>query len=139
MGALQVVAGLLLDRDGRAFMAKRLEGKTRPGLWEFPGGKLNEGETARAAMRREWEEETGSTVSVENCIARCTFDLEVRFEISLYVVHLTATSERPFGAEGQQVGWFHQDIAIVSMPLVPSCYLFYPTVKMMLRGMTDAG
>ncbi len=52
-----VVAGAVLDRDGRVLIAQRPEGKSHAGLWEFPGGKVEDGETPEQALTRELREE----------------------------------------------------------------------------------
>jgi 8-oxo-dGTP diphosphatase len=67
-----VAAVALIDPDGRVLIAQRPEGKTMAGLWEFPGGKLESGETPEAALIRELREELGITVQ-EACLAPYTF------------------------------------------------------------------
>jgi 8-oxo-dGTP diphosphatase len=59
---LQVVAGALVDADGRVLIAARPPGKSFAGRWEFPGGKINGGETRRDALARELAEELGIVV-----------------------------------------------------------------------------
>lgn len=54
-----VSAAALVDRDGRILLAQRPDGKAMAGLWEFPGGKVEEGETPEHALMRELEEELG--------------------------------------------------------------------------------
>ncbi|MFN8971783.1 MAG: NUDIX domain-containing protein, partial [Alphaproteobacteria bacterium] len=54
-----VVAAALIDPDGRVLLAQRPESKAMAGLWEFPGGKLEPGETPEAALIREMREELG--------------------------------------------------------------------------------
>ena len=56
---LVVAAGALVDRDGRVLLARRPASKEMGGLWEFPGGKVNEGESPEAALVRELKEELG--------------------------------------------------------------------------------
>jgi 8-oxo-dGTP diphosphatase len=67
-----VVACALVDVDGRVLVAQRPEGKTMAGLWEFPGGKVMDGERPEAALIRELREELGIDVS-EACLAPLTF------------------------------------------------------------------
>ncbi|GAK34717.1 NTP pyrophosphohydrolase [Iodidimonas nitroreducens] len=59
---IQVVAGALIDADGRVLIAQRPEGKAMAGLWEFPGGKIEGGEIPEAALARELYEELGIDV-----------------------------------------------------------------------------
>ncbi len=54
-----VSAAALVDAEGRVLLAQRPEGKKMAGLWEFPGGKVHEGETPEAALVRELKEELG--------------------------------------------------------------------------------
>ncbi len=67
-----VVAVALIDTDGRVLLAQRPEGKSMAGLWEFPGGKVHEGETPEAALIRELKEELGIDVT-EACLAPLSF------------------------------------------------------------------
>ena len=67
-----VVACALVDADRRVLIAQRPEGKQLAGLWEFPGGKIEAGETPEAALIRELREELGVDTS-EACLAPLTF------------------------------------------------------------------
>ena len=67
-----VVAGALVDSDGRVLLAQRPAGRALAGLWEFPGGKLEPGETPEAALVRELREELGIDTSA-SCLAPFTF------------------------------------------------------------------
>jgi 8-oxo-dGTP diphosphatase len=69
---LLVVAVALIDADDRVLIAQRPEGKALAGLWEFPGGKIDQGERPEAALIRELQEELGITVK-EACLAPLTF------------------------------------------------------------------
>lgn len=69
---VHVVAAALVDRDGRVLLAQRPEGKKLAGLWEFPGGKIEAGETPEAALVRELKEELGIETA-EGCLAPLTF------------------------------------------------------------------
>jgi len=69
---LLVVAVALIDRDGRVLLAKRPKGKNMEGLWEFPGGKVDAGETPETALIRELQEELGVDIEA-SCLAPFTF------------------------------------------------------------------
>ena len=72
MKVILVSAVALIDRDGRVLLAQRPEGKSMAGLWEFPGGKVEPGETPEAALIRELHEELGIS-TWESCLAPLTF------------------------------------------------------------------
>ncbi|MDC7683142.1 8-oxo-dGTP diphosphatase MutT [Asticcacaulis sp. BYS171W] len=72
MKTVLVVAAALIDNDGRVLIAQRPEGKSLAGQWEFPGGKVEEGETPEAALIRELEEELGITTKAA-CLAPFVF------------------------------------------------------------------
>ena len=69
---LPVVAAALVDVDGRVLLQQRPAGKSLAGLWEFPGGKIEPGETPEAALIRELDEELGIAVP-HACLAPATF------------------------------------------------------------------
>src|ERR1022692_3856482 len=60
--AVDVAVGVLIDAAGRFLLTSRPEGKVYAGYWEFPGGKLETGESVQAALRRELHEELGITI-----------------------------------------------------------------------------
>ena len=72
MKTLLVVAAALVDSDGRVLIAQRPEGKSLAGQWEFPGGKVEPGETPEVALIRELEEELGIVVK-QACLAPFVF------------------------------------------------------------------
>ncbi len=115
---LLVVAAALVDRDNRVLLAQRPQGKTLAGLWEFPGGKLNAGETPEAALVRELEEELGIKVCLE-CLAPFTFASHTyeSFHIlmPLYVCRNWEGEITP--CEGQTVKWVRPaQLSDYSMP-----------------------
>ena len=69
---LLVAAAALIDADGRVLICQRPEGKSLPGLWEFPGGKVEPGETPEACLIRELDEELDIQVS-QACLAPFVF------------------------------------------------------------------
>lgn len=72
---LHVVAAAMIDADGRVLLQQRPEGKAMAGLWEFPGGKIEPGETPEAALIRELREELGIETEAA-CLAPATFASE---------------------------------------------------------------
>jgi 8-oxo-dGTP diphosphatase len=69
---LLVAAAALIDVDGRVLLCKRPQGKHLAGMWEFPGGKVEKGETPEACLIRELHEELGINV-VQACLAPFVF------------------------------------------------------------------
>ena len=65
---LWVVAGALIDKAGRVLLTERPAGKNLAGFWEFPGGKIESGETPRDALVRELNEELGISVNPQTLI-----------------------------------------------------------------------
>lgn len=101
-----VVAAALLDTDGRVLIAQRPQGKPMEGLWEFPGGKVGEGETPERALIRELREELDVDVE-ESCLSPFTFASH-RYDsfhllMPLYVCRKWGGRVRPM--EGQRVAW----------------------------------
>ena len=72
MKILHVSAAALIDIDGRVLLTQRPEGKSMAGLWEFPGGKIEDGETPEQALIRELHEELGIN-TWSSCLAPLTF------------------------------------------------------------------
>jgi 8-oxo-dGTP diphosphatase len=101
-----VAAAALVDADGRVLLAQRPAGKSMAGLWEFPGGKVNAGETPEAALIRELSEELGVDVTA-SCLAPFTFASysypDFHLLMPLYVCR--KWSGIPAAREGQQLAW----------------------------------
>ena len=106
MKIVLVAAVALIDPDGRVLLAQRPEGKSMAGLWEFPGGKVEAGESPEATLIRELDEELGIEVK-EACLAPLTFASH-RYEdfhllMPLYVCRRWTGNVR--GREGQALKW----------------------------------
>jgi mutator protein MutT len=97
-----VVAAALIDGD-RLLVAQRSHPAALAGQWEFPGGKVERGETARAALVRECSEELGCRVMIEQEIGRQSLDDGALF--ILYQASLAPGSPDPAALEHRQIRW----------------------------------
>ena len=119
-GLLLVAACALIDADGRVLLAKRPPGRPLEGLWEFPGGKIEQGETPEAALIRELKEELAIDVT-EACLAPLTFASH-RYEtfhllMPLYVCRRWEGTVAP--QEGQTVKWV-RPAQLAGYPMPPA-------------------
>ena len=106
MKIILVSAVALIDRDGRILLAQRPEGKSMAGLWEFPGGKVEPGETPEAALVRELEEELGIE-TWDSCLAPLTFASHSypEFHLLMPVFACRKWDGIPQSREGQALAW----------------------------------
>ena len=118
MTTVLVSAVALIDPDGRVLLARRPEGKPMAGLWEFPGGKVEPGETPEAALIRELEEELGIR-TWNSCLAPLSFASHA-YETFHLLMPLFACRRwegivRP--REGQELAWVRaRDLRDYPMP-----------------------
>jgi 8-oxo-dGTP diphosphatase len=115
---LLVAACALVDPDGRVLLARRPEGKPLAGLWEFPGGKVNPGETPEAALIRELKEELAIDVA-ESCLAPFAFASHAyeAFHLLMPLYLCRRWSGAVTAVEGQALAWVRpQKLADYPMP-----------------------
>jgi 8-oxo-dGTP diphosphatase len=101
-----VAAVALVDTDGRVLLAQRPEGKNLAGMWEFPGGKVEPGETPEVALIRELKEELGID-TWESCLAPFTFASHTyeKFHLLMPLYVCRKWQGEPEGKEGQALNW----------------------------------
>ncbi len=128
---LLVAACALLDSDNRILLAQRPEGKAMAGLWEFPGGKVEPGETPEISLIRELHEELGVVATVP-CLAPLTFASHSYENFHLLMpLYICRRYEAPpalgsgNGRENQALKWVrardlkNYDMPEADIPLIP--------------------
>jgi 8-oxo-dGTP diphosphatase len=123
---LLVAACALIDGDSRVLLARRPEGKSMAGLWEFPGGKMNPNETPEAALIRELKEELGIHVEEKNispfAFASHAYD---GFHLLMPLYLCRRWHGKPQPKEGQALAWVARDRLVeypmpaADRPLIP--------------------
>ena len=97
------VVAAVIERDGRFLLTRRQPGVHLEGMWEFPGGKIDEGESHEHALRREIREELGADVEVRGLVFEITHEYPER-TIALYFYECTLVGE-PRPLLGQEMRW----------------------------------
>mgnify|MGYP001826062300 CR=1 FL=1 len=112
---ITVVAAVIRDEEGHILMQKRPEGRHMGGLWEFPGGKIDDGEAPAQALMRELHEELGIEIVVQRPL---TFAVHEKpdLRILLLFFHARISGGEPRGCEGQAVEW----VAMQDLPSLPT-------------------
>jgi 8-oxo-dGTP diphosphatase len=129
---LLVAAAALVDVDNRVLIAERPAGKAMAGLWEFPGGKVADGETPEAALTRELAEELSIEVC-ETCLAPFTFASYAYPEFHLLMpLYLCRNWEGEISPrEGQRVKWVRA-IRLQDYPMPPADLPLIPMLRDLL-------
>jgi 8-oxo-dGTP diphosphatase len=133
---VHVAAAVIRGEDGRILIARRAEDKHQGGLWEFPGGKLEAGETAQSALARELQEELDILPLVSRPLIQVRHDYPLQ-QVLLDVWEVTAFSGTPRAVEGQPLAWVsprqlpHYPFPAANLPIIsavrlPQHYLITP-------------
>ena len=104
MEVVTVVVGILIDPQGRVLITRRAPQSHQGGLWEFPGGKVEPGETIVDALARELKEELGVTVLISEPFMTLEHDYGDQC-VCLAVHRVTSWRGEPSGMEGQPLAW----------------------------------
>lgn len=126
MKTVLVSAVALIDVEGRILLAQRPEGKSMAGLWEFPGGKIEPGETPEAALIRELHEELGIE-TWDSCLAPLTFASHKydHFHLLMPLFACRKWEGIPQAREGQVLKWVKPNelrnypMPAADIPLIP--------------------
>ena len=151
MKRVHVAAAVIRGQDGRILLAKRPDHLHQGGLWEFPGGKVESGESVRAALARELKEELGIELQSARPLIKVRHDYPDK-QVLLDVWEVSSFSGEPHGAEGQSLSWAAPrelgsyqfpaaNLPIVSAARLPEHYLITPEAlepAELLRGVREA-
>lgn len=113
---MQVVVGAAIVRDGRVLAARRSAPPALAGGWEFPGGKVEPGESAEAALARECREELGVSIAVGALLG--TADIRPGYALHVYVAALLAGEPRPL-EDHDALAWLSGD-ELDDVPWLPA-------------------
>lgn len=113
---VDVAVGILVDRQGRLLLTTRPPGKAYAGHWEFPGGKIEAGESVEQALRRELREEIGVTIAAAQPWQTLTVDYPHAL-VRLHVCRVTEWSGTLQMHEGQAFAW--QSVPVTVAPVLP--------------------
>jgi len=100
------VVGAVIIEGGFILCAQRGKEGNLPGLWEFPGGKIEIGESRQEALRREIHEELTCTIDVESKIVTTLYEYDFGL-VSLTTFYCTLVSGRPKASEHDSIRWLH--------------------------------
>jgi 8-oxo-dGTP diphosphatase len=111
---VHVAAAVIRGVDGRILIARRADSQHQGGLWEFPGGKVEEGEAVDVALARELNEELGIVVTAARPLIKIKHDYPDK-QVLLDVWEVSGFTGEPHGAEGQPLAWVTaRDLPLVS-------------------------
>lgn len=124
-----VSAVALIDADGRVLLARRPEGKSMAGLWEFPGGKVESGESPEACLVRELHEELGIN-TWQSCLAPLTFASHAYddFHLLMPLFACRKWDGIPAPREGQSLAWV-KPADLQSYPMPPADIPLIPILR----------
>lgn len=141
------VMAAVIERGDDILIARRPDHVHQGGKWEFPGGKLEQGEEPLNGLRRELQEELGIELVAASPLIRIAHDYPDQ-QVLLDVWQVTGFSGEPVGREGQQVRWVVRDalvdfefpaanVPIVAAARLPACYVISPDCKQVAKFVAE--
>lgn len=117
MKRIHIVAGIIFNQDkSQLFITKRPDNLHKGGFWEFPGGKVEAGESIEQAMARELDEEIGIEVTQQTPFQHLEYDYPEK-SLTFDFILVTDFNHQPYGREGQQGEWVNiADLAHYTFP-----------------------
>ena len=137
-----LVAAGVLAKSGRVLLQQRSDPPQLAGLWEFPGGKVDPGETLEKALARELDEELAITVEETDLepIAFTSHPLDDARNLLMPVYGVLAWAGEPVGAEGQPLAWVtSEELGSDAYPMPPADYPLVDPVRQFLRRRERSG
>lgn len=129
---LPVVAALLTDADGRVLVQQRPEGTSMAGLWEFPGGKIEPGETPESALARELDEELGIIVDPDDCAPMTFASAKLgKKHLMLLLFRCRHWQGEPRALHASALRWEHVE-ALYDLPMPPADLPLLPIIAQLL-------
>ena len=126
---ITVVAAVIRDETDQVLLCRRPDHKHMGGLWEFPGGKIEDGESPATALIRELREELGLTVAIEHPLTFAVHE-EPGLEILLLFYSADIVSGKPTANEGQEIRW----VPSVELPGYPTPPADARLVELLVKG-----
>jgi len=126
---ITVVAAVIRDEEGRVLLAQRPEGRHMGGLWEFPGGKIDDGEAPGETLVRELDEELGIEIVVQRPLTFAVHE-EPGLRILLLFYGARIARGEPHGHEGQAVEW----VAVTELPSLPTPPADAELIRLLMEG-----
>lgn len=109
MMTIHVAVAVIINKQGQILISKRSASQHQGNKWEFPGGKLEKGETAQQALRREINEELGIEITSSEYLIDITHNYQNDRKVFLEVFKVTNWLGKPQGHEGQPIRWVKRD------------------------------
>jgi 8-oxo-dGTP diphosphatase len=123
---MTVVAAALLDGDGRILLQQRAPGRAMAGLWEFPGGKVEQGELPEAALARELAEELGIDIAPADVVPACFATAPVAGRHMILLLYLCRRWRgEPAALDASELAWLRpaemrpDEMPPADAPLIP--------------------